>query len=187
MGDNTNTTDLYKFFLEDLPSLYSHAQRNLHCNDVNVLEYFERRLDDHICVIKAVIDQCQQSNVSDELVDLLLILHREVNSLYENVQQLCLMHRNYHLELGFSCPVERADCAGRPRFFVPEEAISGLYNIHRSWTVVAREAGVSYRTLLRRRHQYQLPVAETNGPRNTFTEISQNELCDAVSRVRLRD
>ena len=52
----------YNRFIQVLPGgfslAYSQAQRNLHCNDVNVLEYFERRLDDHIYVIKAVIDQC---------------------------------------------------------------------------------------------------------------------------------
>ncbi|CAB4019591.1 Hypothetical predicted protein [Paramuricea clavata] len=47
------------------------AQRTLHCNDINVLEFFERRLDDHIHVIKAVIDQCQQMTemrVNEELI-----------------------------------------------------------------------------------------------------------------------
>jgi hypothetical protein len=61
--------------------------------------------------------------------------------------------------------------------------ISSLYDIHQSWIEVAREAGVSYRTLLRRRHQYQLPVAQIRGPRNNFTEISQEHLCDAVTQV----
>ena len=185
MAENADV-DLYKFFLEEIPSLYNQAQRTLHCNDINVLEFFERRLDDHIHVIKTVIDQCQQMTemrVNEELIELLLTVHRQVNCLYENVQELCFIHRDYHLELGFVCPVEQIEHAGRPRFNVPPQIISGLYDIHRSWIEVARETGVSYRTLLRRRHQYQLPVAQILGPRNNFTEISQEHLCDAVTQV----
>ena len=109
MTENADV-DLYKFFLEEIPLLYNQAQRTLHCNDINVLEFFERRLDDHIHVIKAVIDQCQQMTemrVNEELIELLLTVHRQVNCLYENVQELCFMHRDYHLELGFVCPVEQ--------------------------------------------------------------------------------
>ncbi|XP_028411998.1 uncharacterized protein LOC114534730 [Dendronephthya gigantea] len=175
--------DLYKIFREDIPSIFNQALRNLYCNDVNVLEYFERRLDDHIHVIKAVIDQCSQTRANEELVELLLSVHHEVNCLHENIQQLCFQHRDYHSELGFVCPVERSEHAGRPRFQVPQRVISGLYDIHRSWVEVAREAGVSYRTILRRRHQYQLPVAETRGPRNSFSEISQEHLCGHVRQV----
>ena len=83
MAENADV-DLYKFFLEEIPSLYNQAQRTLHCNDINVLECFERRLDDHIHVIKAVIDQCQQMTemrVNEELIELLLTVHRQVNSL----------------------------------------------------------------------------------------------------------
>jgi hypothetical protein len=83
MAENADV-DLYKFFLEEIPSLYNQAQRTLHCTDINLLEFFERRLDDHIHVIKAVIDQCQQMTemrVNEELIELLLTVHRQVNSL----------------------------------------------------------------------------------------------------------
>jgi hypothetical protein len=144
--------DLYNIFLQEIPSLYNRVQRAIiHCDDINVLEYFERRLEDHIHVIEAVVDQCQQreqTNVNEELIELLLTVHYQVNSLYETVQQLCFMHRDYNLDMGFVCPVEPPQHAGRPRFHVPQRAISDLYDIHRSWTEVAREAGVSYRTLL---------------------------------------
>ena len=137
------------------------------------MEYFERQLDDHIHVVKAVVDQCQQSaqtRVNEELIELLLRVYHQVNSLYENVQQLRFLHRDYHSELGFVC-------------HVPQRVISGLYDIHRSWVEVAREAGVSYRTILRRRHQYQLPVVEIRGPRSSFSEISHENLCDHVRQV----
>ena len=59
----------------------------------------------------------------------------------------------------------------------------GLYRIHRNWSQVAREVRVSYRTVLRRRHQLGLPVSSTNGPRNTYTNISQSDLCNIVREV----
>ena len=98
--------DLYNFFLEEIPSLYNRVQQAIHhCDDINVLENFERRLDDHVHVIEAVVDQCQESeqvvingdfNDLNQLIELLLNVHQQVNSLYETVQQLCFKHRDYH-------------------------------------------------------------------------------------------
>ena len=59
----------------------------------------------------------------------------------------------------------------------------GLYTIHRNWSQVAREVCVSYCTVLRRQHQLGLPVSGTNGPRNTYTNISQSDLCNIVREV----
>ena len=50
--------DLNRFFIEDIPSIHNQAQRNLYSNDINVLEFFVRRLDDHIFVIQSVLRQC---------------------------------------------------------------------------------------------------------------------------------
>ncbi len=62
--------DLIRFFLEDI---YDQAQGNLYSNDINVLEYFVRRLDDHIFVIQSVLYQClcMQTTGIDNLIDLL--------------------------------------------------------------------------------------------------------------------
>ena len=35
--------DLEAFFLHSIPSLFRQAQRHLHSDNLNVLEYFERR------------------------------------------------------------------------------------------------------------------------------------------------
>lgn len=93
------------------------------------------------------------------------------------------MLRDYASESGFSCPTEDATRSGRPRFDVPEEVIRRLNDIHGSWQEVAREASVSYRTILRRRHQYSMPVNDTSGPRVTYSDITNSQLCDAISEV----
>ena len=40
--------DLEAFFLHSIPLLFRQVERNLHGDNLNVLEYFERRLDDHL-------------------------------------------------------------------------------------------------------------------------------------------
>ena len=61
--------------------------------------------------------------------------------------------------------------------------VTELHNIHNDWSVVARQTDVSYRTLLRRRHENGLPVANTVGPRNTYTSINEEQLCDIVRDI----
>ena len=83
----------------------------------------------------------------------------------------------------FRCPRIHLNSSGRPRFDIPAGLISNLHNIHGVWQSVARESGVSYRTILRRRHEYGLPVANTEGPRESYSDISHDELCDVVREV----
>ena len=46
--------------------------------------------------------------------------------------------------MGFSCPVEQSTGPGRPRFYIPEEVIRGLRDVHGVWKEVANEVLVSY-------------------------------------------
>ena len=93
------------------------------------------------------------------------------------------MYRDYCSKMGFVCPVEQSARPGRPRFHIPQEVLTNMHEIHGVWKTVARETGVSYRTVLRRRHQYSLPVAQTIGHRNTFSDISDQLLCEVVREV----
>ena len=54
------------FFLHSIPSLFHQAQRNLDSDNLNVLEYFERRLDDHAYFIRSVILQYEKENASED-------------------------------------------------------------------------------------------------------------------------
>ena len=80
--------DLESFFLNSILSLFRQAQRNLYSDNLNVLEYFERRLDDYSFVIRSVILQCEQS-AGEDLIQLLDLLHEEVNGLNGQFQDLC--------------------------------------------------------------------------------------------------
>ena len=72
---------------------------------------------------------------------------------------------------------------GRPGFQIPEEVIRGLHDIHGVWKEVAKEAGVSYKTVLIRRHQYSLVVNETTGSRITYSDIPNCQLCQVVNEL----
>ena len=175
--------DLEAFFLHSIPSLFRQAQRHLHSDNLNVLEYFERRLNDYTYVIRSVILQCEQQNASEGLIQLLDLLHGGVNDLNCQIQDLCNARRNFASEMGFSCPLEQSSGPGRPRFHIPENVIKGLHDIHGVWKEVANQAGVSYKTILRRRHQYSMAVNQTSGSRITYSEISDVRLREIVEEV----
>ena len=175
--------DLEAFFLHSIPSLFRQALRHLHSDNLNVLEYFERRLNDYTYVIRSVILQCEHQNACEGLIQLLDLLHGGVNDLNGQIQDLCNARRNFTSEMGFSCPLEQSSGPGRPRFNIPENVIRGLHDIHGVWREVANEAGVSYKTILRRRHQYSMAVNQTSGSRITYSEILDARLREIVEEV----
>ena len=42
-------------FMENIPSFVREAERNIHCNNINVLDNFELRLSDKVNIIGAII------------------------------------------------------------------------------------------------------------------------------------
>ena len=70
--------DFEEFFQQSLPSFFQQAHRNLHNENINALEYFERRLDDHAYVIRCFIFQCEEHNASDDFLRLLYLLHEDI-------------------------------------------------------------------------------------------------------------
>ena len=70
--------DFEEFFQQSLPSFFQQAHRNLHNENMNALEYFERRLDDHAYVIRCFIFQCEEHNASDDFLRLLYLLHEDI-------------------------------------------------------------------------------------------------------------
>ena len=43
--------------------------------------------------------------------------------------------------------------------------------------------GVSYRTILQRWHELSFPIANRAGPRNTFCNVTDDDLCNVVREV----
>ena len=109
-------------------------------------------------MITPIIIQCEQQSVSEDLIQLLDLVHEEVNGLNDQFQDLCKTRRNFASEMGFSCPVEQSTGPGRPRFYIPEEVIRGLRYVHGVWKEVEKEVRVSYKRIVRRRHLYSMAV-----------------------------
>ena len=151
---------------------------------IDVVENFERRSDDHAYVIRSFISQCIEHNTSEDFFQILYLLQENISGLNGQFQDLCFVHRDYAAEMGFSCPLEQSRRPGRPKFQIPVEVIRGLHDIHSVWREVAKEADVSYKTVLRRRYQYSMVVNETTGPRITYSDIPNGQLCQVVNEVR---
>ena len=169
-------------FLRNIPGQISEARRQFFCNNINVIEFMQRRLEDSLFVLNIL---CQRSveRCDRQLENDLGSLVSELQSLCQGYDELWMRHENSSYPLCFTCPTEEGDTRGRRRYSLSEDTLRNLYGIHRSWEQVAVEIGVSYRTLFRRRHEYGLTVSNTRGPRNTYTEITQNDLCNIVREV----
>ena len=170
--------DNIEVFLRNIPGQLREAQRQLFCDNINVIEFVQRRLEDSLFVVNILYQRSTEDHIdgSDELQHNLRLLKDELQSLCNTFDELCIRNATSE-QLRFSCPVAES-VRGRRRFDIPASAVSNLHGIHCSWAQVAEECGVSYRTILRRRHEYGLSVNNTSGPRNTYTDISHADLCN---------
>ena len=72
---------------------------------------------------------------------------------------------------------------GRPRINVFPDTVVVCTTFIVPGGLLLGKTGVSYRTLLRRRREYGFQVANIVGPRNIYTDISEEELCNAVREI----
>ena len=97
-----------EFLQRSIPSLFHHTRRNLHTENIDFLEYFERRLDDRTYVIRSFILQCEDHNNSEDFLQLLYLLHESISGVNGQFQDICFMHGDYASEMEFSCPLEQS-------------------------------------------------------------------------------
>jgi hypothetical protein len=169
-------------FLENIPSLISEARRQMFCDNINVIEFMQRRIESNLQVLSILYDRCQGGLYDRQLQENIGILVTNLQELLNDYEQQWIENDT---SSHFTCPVEdgQEDRRGRRRYVVPERSLTCLFQIQGKWEQVARDLGGSYRTLLRRRHEYGLAVSDTRGPRTTYTNISQSDLCNVVRDV----
>ena len=165
-------------FLRNIPTQLAEARRNFYSDNTNVLEFTQRRLEDIMSVLNVLVRRCSDLQIH-ECMDPLRHLITEVQQIHGQYDDLT-SHSRIQNEHSFSCPRE-SNIRGRPRYAISNELISGLQQIHRSWQQVSANIGVSYRTLLRRRHENGMIVNRTSGPRRSYSNINNNQLCQQVS------
>ena len=116
-------------FMESIPSFVREAERNIHFNNINVLENFELRLSDKVNVVGFIAEHCINSGC-DNINRRLIVIYNILIDLLNRYEEACFLHRDYSTEWGFSCPTEQSGRAGRPRYDIPPESINRLHDIH---------------------------------------------------------
>ena len=143
--------------LRDLLHVVEQAERHLHSEDINLLE---NRLSDYHTIIRTLLQRAMEQGVGGGLTVILGYIYVELLGHLGQYTELC--DRNLLAEKDPDNIQDRYRFV-RPRLDIDSDTLFNLHNIHHAWSAVADLTGVSYRTLLRRRHELALPVANTNG------------------------
>ena len=174
-------------FLRDLITISEQAQRHLHTDNLNIVENLRRRLDDCHNTVQIILMYCIEHDVCVEVLYMLREIHNRLAVFLGHYNEICDRNvvENEHIQLSQPLIFEAQQThePGRPILNIPEDTLRELHDIHNSWSSVARLTGVSYRTLLRRRQQYGLEIANTVGPRITYTDLDDEQLCAIVRDI----
>ncbi len=175
-------------FLTDLPSQISLARRQLFNDNLNVLEHWCMRLEDLINILDVLQRRFTESGAPGPIITDINLLLGEIFSLQSDFNNVLRQNEfanavpNFQQPLSFNEDRDR-NTTGRPRKNLTNEEIQTLFELHRNWKVVASIIGVSEKTLYRRRNEAGLSNEGRSGPRLTYTNISQEDLCAVVKDV----
>ena len=172
-----------------LPLDIEQARRSLFSGNLNALEHWHARLENSLQVLTVLMQRIEEDLGQNEIFHSLCILdeeafviYSEINALLFGTSRLTLFSREGNGSYTQQ-PSAGESMQGRPRLNVTKENIMREYDVFRSWKVVARRLGVSVKTLRRRRVEFGMELSDVIGPRNTFSTISFQELCDTIKTV----
>ena len=119
--------------------------------------------------------QAECATILQDLHHLTSILHEFVQLYGENALQIEDSLNGPDRLL--PCVVNQSGSRGRPAYIISKVQLETLIELGFNYSTIARMFGVSERTLLRRRIEYDLPVGAV------FTELSDNNLDIAVRDI----
>ena len=165
-------------FLLQLPAELDVARQSVDfSNDLNLLEYWYRRLEYAVNVLKLVVERAELFQQDFDGIDTVVLLLREAQLSSQSVDSRILeIQDTQH-------PVYEEVAIGRPRKVISREDIEREFEVFQIWKIVARQLGVSSKTLRRRRLEFGMNISETSGPRLTYTNISNEDLCSEVRNI----
>ena len=165
-------------FLLQLPAELDVARQSVDfSNDLNLLEYWYRRLEYAVNVLKLVVERAKLFQQDFDGIDSVVLLLREAQLSSQSVDSRILeIQDTQH-------PVYEEVAIGRPRKVISREDIEREFEVFQIWKIVARQLGVSSKTLRRRRLEFGMNISETFGPRLTYTNISNEDLCSEVRNI----
>ena len=173
-------------FFDTLVSSIEQVERQLHSGNINILEYWSRRLDDFINVLAVIVRGFSDVDAPTHLIqfsnDVLKYVQLLRDKFLESVStdhtfMECLANTQR------SCPTEENQLCGRPKFAITREEIERLYHIHLDWIQVSYQLGVSERTLRRRRAELGMDISSSQGPRSFYSDITDDELFAIIKEV----
>ena len=165
-------------FLLQLPAELDVARQSVDfSNDLNLLEYWYRRLEYAVNVLKLVVERAKLFQQDFDGIDSVVLLLREAQLSSQSVDSRILeIQDTQH-------PVHEEVAIGRPRKVISREGMEREFEVFQNWKIVARQLGVSSKTLRRRRLEFGMNISETSGPRLTYTNISNEDLCSEVRNI----
>ena len=147
------------------------TRRHLFSNYLNILKNFSRRLEDSPNIVNTLKTRFEQSQASVELLlhirQHIMQIIRELHRFFSSIKRTLLDYSHEDNNIGRCFVSETTGHIGRSKVEVSKEIIERLFEKHRSWQTVASILGISLRTLLRRRTEFQMPVSNPIGPRIT--------------------
>ena len=131
-------TGLEQFF-EGLPSLISQARRQLHSDNINILEHFGRRLQDAFDVLNIFKSRCEDVLASRELINITCDIISQTEMLLNRTEDALSTNREYVMQLleGSSFRMyetvdNQSGDLGRPRCNIEKEELHRLFDIYHS-------------------------------------------------------
>jgi len=154
--------------LRELPADIDSARQSLNSGRANELEHWDLRME-NIVNLLYLLERSLSIFLNRMDITALQSLRQEAQRLHQSIQ-------NVSMEI----PETNN---GRPRKSVVKEEIIEQFQIFRNWKIVARQLGVSSKTLLRRRTEYGIEVSPNTGPRVTYSNITHHDLCNQVQEI----
>ena len=131
-------TGLEQFF-EGLPSLINQARRQLHSDNINILEHFGRRLQDAFDVLNIFKSRCEDVLASRELIKITCDIISQTEMLRNRTEDALSTNRDYVMQLleGSSFRMyetvdNQSGDLGRLRCNIEKEELHRIFDIYHS-------------------------------------------------------
>ena len=140
-------------------------------------------------VLNVLHKRSEETAAPVELIDSFGKLKWEIQVLRDRFNDMITADVEYLGEVNntrVNCPNEHAGGlghVGRPRKYVPKDDLQMLCTIYHSWKYVASQIGMSERTLYQRRQEVGIVTSNRDGPRNTYSSITNDDLCSVVRDI----
>ena len=156
-------------FLLQLPTELEVVRQSVHfTSDFNLLEYWYVRLEYAVNVLKLVVERVELFQQDFAGTDTVVLLLREAILSSQSVDSRILEIQ------GTQYPVHEEVAICRPRKAISREDFEREFDVFQNWKVVARQLGVSSKTLRRICLEFGMNISETSIP---ILTIYQMRIC----------